>query len=148
MPIPAFDEHGFLPQGVHDCTLQEVGARFGQFDHSDRRVRLFHELTEFVREASNTTLVTSIIIDGSFVTDEPEPNDIDLILVVRSDHDVLADLRPFEYNVLSKRRVRRRHGFDVLLARDESLLLEEYVAFFQRIRASAELRKGVLKVVL
>jgi hypothetical protein len=28
--IPAFDEHGYLPAGVHPATLDEVEARFGK----------------------------------------------------------------------------------------------------------------------
>ena len=28
--IPPFDEHGYLPQGVHPATLDEVEYRFGR----------------------------------------------------------------------------------------------------------------------
>jgi hypothetical protein len=30
-----------LPEGIHDCTLDEIGARFGRFQTTDRRVHLF-----------------------------------------------------------------------------------------------------------
>ena len=29
MAIPAFNEHGLLPEGIHDCSLEEAQARFG-----------------------------------------------------------------------------------------------------------------------
>lgn len=148
MSIPAFDEYGFLPPGVYPCSMEEIRDRFGVFDRSDRRVRLFQELTEYVQEVIAIGMVVSIILDGSFVTEEPEPNDIDLILVLRHDHDFMADLRPIEYNVLSKRSVRKRHGIDVLIARDRSSLLTKYVEFFQGVRQSEHVRKGILQVVL
>jgi len=45
------------------------------------------------------------LLNGSFVTAENEPNDIDLVVVVSSDHDFSAEFQPSEYNVLSKRQV-------------------------------------------
>ena len=75
MPIPAFDEHGLLPVGVHDCTLDEIKASFGSFQGSqgsDRRPQLFAKLESFVAEARAARLVRSIIVDGSFVTTKPD----------------------------------------------------------------------------
>src|SRR2546426_10698771 len=117
MPIPPFDQHGFLPVGVHDGSLAEVKARFGSFQGSDRRPQLFVKLEAFAGEAKAARIVRSIIVDGSFVTATEKPNDIDLILVLDPQHDFSADVDPRAYNVLSKRRVRRRFGFDLLLAR-------------------------------
>ena len=28
--IPSFDEHGYLPPGIHPATLDEIEARFGR----------------------------------------------------------------------------------------------------------------------
>jgi hypothetical protein len=41
MPIPDFTPDGFLPPGVHDCTLDELRVRFGVFRSNDRRPRLY-----------------------------------------------------------------------------------------------------------
>jgi predicted nucleotidyltransferase len=46
--------------------------------------------------------VVELIIDGSFVTGKANPSDVDLVVVLASGHDFSADLRPFEYNFLSK----------------------------------------------
>jgi len=116
MPIPDLDDDGVLPAGVHDCTLAEVLLCFGTFKTTDRRPKLFEKLEALVHEAWATGLLGEIIIDGSFVTAKPDPNDIDLILVLKQGHDFSAELRPFEYNVLSRRQVRKLYGFDVLLA--------------------------------
>ena len=123
MPIPPLDQNGLLPEGMHDFTLAEIKARFGAFQRSDRRLQLFARLEIFLEEARATGMIVSVVVDGSFVTAKPEPNDLDLILVVAPRHSFDKDLSPGEYAVLSKRRVHRRHGFDLLVAGDDS---EEY----------------------
>ena len=148
MPIPLLDEQGFLPVGVHDCTLDELKGRFGSFQISDRRPQLFARLEAFLSEAKAARLVVSVVVDGSFVTAKPDPNDIDLILVVAPDHSFAADLSPLEYGVLSKRRVQRRHGFDLLVAHADSDEYRRYVRFFQQIRFEPGRFKGILRMKL
>jgi hypothetical protein len=82
------------------------------------------------------------------IPDKPDPNDVDLILVLRKGHDFGASLRPFEYNILSRRQVRKHFGFDVLVAEDAQLELDEYVEFFAQVRGFPDRHKGMLKVVL
>jgi hypothetical protein len=114
MPIPAFTTEGLLPEGIHDCSLSEIHERFGQFQTTDARCRLFDRLERFVLEATAAGMVAAVITDGRFVTKKDSPNDIDLILVVRAGHDFSAELRPFEHNVIARRQVTRsirlRHG--------------------------------------
>src|SRR5207302_7617066 len=114
--IPAFDEHGFLPAGVHESSLAEVESRFGAFQGTERRPMLFAKLAAFLAEVRAAKIIASVVVDGSFVTATAAPNDIDMILVVLAGHDFEADLSPSAYNVLSRRRVRRRFGFDLLVA--------------------------------
>src|SRR5437867_12297138 len=121
MPIPPFSPDGLLPVGIHECTIDELKVRFGGFQGSDQRPRLFARLEGFLAEVRAAGLVRSILVDGSFVTAKPEPNDIDLILIVAADHDFSADLSPPAYNVLSRQRVYRRYGFDLLVAREASV---------------------------
>ncbi len=87
-------------------------------------------------------------LGGSFVTDKPDPNDIDLILVVPAAHDFAADLTPAEYNVLSKRRVVSRFRIDVLVARAGSEEYRRYIAFFQQVRLEPNRRKGIIQIRL
>ena len=76
------------------------------------------------------------------------PNDIDLIVVVASDHDLTADLRPGAYNVLSKKRVQKRFGFDIVAVREETSEFDDAIAFFPQVRREPTLGKGLLKVHL
>jgi len=148
MAIPVLNNQGFLPDGIHPCTLDEAKARFGAFQGSDRRPMLWAKLREFLREVEASAIVEAVLLNGSFVSGKPDPNDIDLILVVPAAHDFSVDLAPVEYNVLSKRRVFRRYGFDVLVARAGSDRLRRYVEFFQQVRLAPGQRKGILRLVV
>ncbi len=148
MPIPPLNRDGFLPEGIHECTLEEAQARFGVFQGNDRRPQLWAKLREFLREVKASRIVEAVLLNGSFISGKLAPNDIDLILVVPANHDFAADLTPAEYNVLSKRRVFRRLGFDVLVARDGSEEHRRYAAFFQQVRLAPGQRKGMLKIVV
>lgn len=146
MPIPDFDEHGLLPVGVHDCTLAEVAARFGIFQGNEQRPRLMIKLSEFLEEVRASGIVREVLVDGSFVTAAPAPNDVDLIMVVARSHNFAADLNPAAYNVVSKRRVQRRYGFDMLVAREGSVEYGRWVAFFQQVRLEPLATKGILRL--
>jgi hypothetical protein len=131
---------------VYDCTLAELKARFGGFQKSDRRPQLFARLESFLLEAQASGLVISIVVDGSFTTAKAEPNDIDLILIIAPNHDFHGDLTAAQYGVLSKRRVYRRHGFDVLVASENSEEHRRYVRFLQQIRFEPGQTKGIIQV--
>ena len=113
---------------------------------NDRRPRLFEKLAQYLIEVRRTRLATAVLIDGSFVTAAAAPNDIDLILLLRPDHDFSAELLPFEYNVLSGRQARKRYQVDAFGAAEGSALATEYLEFFTRVREEPTRRKGVLRV--
>lgn len=148
MGIPELDDDGLLDVGVHVCTLDDVRSAFGVFQRTDRRPRLYERLEQFATEVQSTGLAAAIIIDGSFVTACDTPNDVDLILVLRQDHDFSVALPPFKYNILSRRQVRKMFGFDLLIAVEDSPELDEYVDFFQQVRGTPDRRKGILRIDL
>lgn len=151
--IPELDG-GVLPEGIHQCTLDEVRAAFGQFRRSDRRIKLTDQLERFVRDAQGSGIVAAVVIDGSYVTAKDEPGDIDLIVALRADFDVTAEMRPMEYNVQSKRMVRKLYGFDILPVTDGSQHYHRFVDFFCDTNPTDEnqrtfkQRKGVLRIEL
>ena len=110
--IPQLNDR-VLPEGIHRCTLQECEVAFGGLLRSDRRIRLTEALGRYIRDAHLAGIAVAVLVDGSYVTAKPEPNDIDLVLVLRADFDLSAEMRPMEYNVQSKRAVRKLYGFDV-----------------------------------
>ena len=148
MPIPPFTADGLLPEGVHACSLSEVRERFGLFQGTDRRPALLGRLLEFLKEAGESAVVDAVYVDGSFVTASALPNDIDLIVLVRADLDLTADLLPAGYNVISRSRVRKRFGFDIVAVRAGTLEVDEAVSFFQQVRGQPQNRKGILRLTL
>ncbi len=74
MAIPALNEKGELEAGEHEATLDEVEAVYGS--SSPRRQYLMQGLRDAAYSLSEAG-VKSIWIDGSFITDKREPNDID-----------------------------------------------------------------------
>jgi hypothetical protein len=148
MPIPALNADGLLPTGLFNCTLPEVRARFGVFRGSDHRARLFARLEELALLMRSSGLFEALIIDGSFVTAKPAPNDVDVVAVLKSGHDFERDLPMSEYALVSRTLLRRRFGFDVIVAEPDSLLYRTYVEFFGRVREVPDARKGLLRLRL
>jgi hypothetical protein len=129
MPIPNLNEQGLLPPGIYDCALEEIGERFGTFQSTDLRPRLYEKLQAFLQQVRSTNLAISVIVNGSFVTSKADPNDIDLIPVLPSSHNHRAELVPMAYNVLSRRWVGNQYGFDVPVAREDAIEYTQYVEF-------------------
>jgi hypothetical protein len=92
--IPPFDEHGYLPAGVHAATLDEIDARFGQISEL-RRVQM--ESVRWMVELARKARVQRIVLNGSFVTDIIEPEDVDCALLFypneRKDRKAFRELR-------------------------------------------------------
>jgi hypothetical protein len=148
MPIPALTADGLLPEGIHDCTLDELRERFGQFERTDSRPQLFERLASFIMDARRTGFILAIIVDGSYVTGVDVPNDVDVIVVLRAENDSRASLRPFEYNSVSQRQIRRLHRIDALIGQEGEKELDEHIEFFTRVRSDPNQRKGLLRILL
>lgn len=151
--IPAL-VNGVLPEGIHVCTFREVDASFGRFQRSDRRLGLTEKLHHLEDQARKSGIVAALIVDGSYVTAKDEPGDIDVVIALRTDFDLKTELRPFEYNIQSKRMIRQLYRFDARVAVDGSDLYLEAIDFFCKVRledqeqAGYPPRKGLLRIEL
>src|SRR5688500_1841940 len=141
--IPPFTEDGFLPPGVHTATLAEFEERFVSSTSSARRRKLFEGLRELIQDARRTSFIRHIYVAGSYVTSKLHPNDFDCLLVFEQ-APASADLRPFEYNLLSQAAARRRFGGDVIAVLKGSQRLIEFWDFFQSNRKKQ--RTGIVEV--
>lgn len=148
MPVPELNADGFLPPGVFDCSLDEICQRFGSFQGSEHRQRLFARFQELVFAMRRSEIFEAVLVDGSFVTEKAAPNDIDLIAVLRPDHSFERELSMAQYSLVSRPLLRRRFGFDVILARRGSELYHSYIEFFGQVRGAKHLRKGLLRLRL
>ena len=155
MPL-TFDARGLLPPGVHDATLAEVEAAFARFQKSDRRIKLFEKLNAYLTELGRTGWKCEVVLDGSFVMPPvDEPNDIDIILALPADWDLSRDLKPFEYNVVSKRFARKEYGVEVHPVPAGSAAYQQYLNLFAQVREEwcerygwpVGTTKGIVRVV-
>ena len=80
--IPPFNTSGWLPPGVHTATLDEVSQRFGSSPEI-RRVQM--ESIRWMINLAKRAAVRRIVLNGSFVTDIIEPNDVDCVLLGAQD---------------------------------------------------------------
>jgi hypothetical protein len=118
--------------------MDEIGQRFASFQRTDRRKQLWDRFIDFMREVKASGLVEAVLVNGSFATAKTEPNDIDLVMIISAQNDFSAELGPSEYNVLSKRRVHRRFGFDLLVAHTGSEEYRRYVVSTSALGTGSE----------
>lgn len=77
--LPKFNDLGYLPPGVHRATLAEVEERFGRQSEL-RRVQM--ESLRWLVDLALRAGIQRLVINGSFVTDVLEPNDVDCVLLL------------------------------------------------------------------
>jgi len=146
MPLPEFDEFGDLPQGIHSASLADVVAHFGT--GTAQRVAVTVRLERICQLAVATGYLDRVLLFGSYVSDASEPNDIDVILVMRNDFRV--EQCPEESAVLfDHARADEALGASVFWVRPDMLLsepLERFLAFWQTKRDGRH--RGVVEIIL
>ncbi len=73
-----------MPPGIHAATLAETLTRFGT--GSAARQQQGQLLALVVQAALAYETIKRVLVWGSFVTDKPEPRDLDYSLVVSVEH--------------------------------------------------------------
>jgi len=145
MPLPVLDDRGNLPVGVHSATLAEVITRFGHGTPQHELVTA--NLVQIYELARQTGKLDRFIIFGSYVTIKPEPNDIDIVLIMRDDFrgedytkEVLA--------VFNHQRAQDELGASIFWTRPSAGLLEtmdEFIAHWQKTRE--QVSRGIVEVI-
>lgn len=143
--LPELTKNGFLPEGIWNCEIEEFTSRFAVFQKTDRRISLFSKLENFLTELSDIKFVKEVIVDGSYVTEKDEPNDIDIILVLGEDFEN-AEIPFWIINRLDAIQLKKKYQFDIKIVIFESSSYFEYLDFFQNVRQS-NLRKGIVRLI-
>lgn len=85
LALPALTDAGELPLGVHPAPLSEVLDRFGTGSAQRKAVAL--RLARIYRIAQASGHLARFVVFGSFVTDKPEPADVDVFLLMEDSFD-------------------------------------------------------------
>lgn len=76
-----FNDNGVIEPGIHEIDIHEFYNLFVQsFTTSERRKDIFDSLIDFLKILLNKYDVQEVWIDGSYVTDKVNPNDVDIIV--------------------------------------------------------------------
>lgn len=77
--IPPFNDHGYLPPGIHRATLDEIESRFGSANPERRE--LMQSLRRLV-DMCHQDDVPRLVVNGSFVTAKLDPEDVDCVALI------------------------------------------------------------------
>jgi hypothetical protein len=83
--LPALSDSGDLPLGVHPAPLFEILDRFGKGSGQRQAVAL--RLTRVLAIARASGHLARFVVFGSFVTNNPQPNDVDVFLLMEDSFD-------------------------------------------------------------
>lgn len=138
--IPEFDRAtGNLPPGVHDATWNEVKTRFG---NSPRRKRLLRGLEQALRQLAAAGCI-SVLLNGSFVTAEAEPNDYDGAWETKGvDPDLLDEVLLDFSNARSA--MKKKYGGELFPAGSPAAPGKTFREFFQQDREGRP--KGIVRI--
>jgi predicted nucleotidyltransferase len=145
MRLPAFNSAGDLPEGLYPATLNDVFHRFGA--STLRRRRVYQRLVEIHRVATTTAHLDRFIVFGSFVTSKPDPNDVDILLVMRDDFELSACSGEAR-KLFNHAEAEAGFGASVFWIRPSMLVmdtLEEFILHWQIKRDLG--RRGIVEVI-
>jgi predicted nucleotidyltransferase len=144
MPLPEFNTQGDLPPGVHQAGLSEIVARFG--GGSAARKAASASLVRIHDVAKATGKLNRLVIFGSYVTSKPDPNDVDVVLVMADDfkwNDCTGETR----DLFDHQRAAREFAASVFWVRPSAILLgtlQEFIAHWQVKRDKTT--RGIVEV--
>jgi hypothetical protein len=142
--IPQFRPDGSLPAGVHDASWTEIVERFG--GTPGRR-----ELLQKLRRGLDNLRIAGVpwvLIDGSFVTLKPDPNDVDGCWEYNRGIDLVKlDSAFLLGSIADRHRLKERYGMDFFIAGIiEGGTGQPFSEFFQTGRDGR--RKGIVRLDL
>ncbi|MFQ5853098.1 MAG: nucleotidyltransferase domain-containing protein [Candidatus Binatia bacterium] len=144
MPLPSLNAEGDLPVGLHRASLDDVVAEFGK--GTLQRVILRERLRRIHKLAKNTGQVKRFIVFGSFVTDRPEPQDIDVFLIVEDEFKV-TEIQDEAKALFYHLRAQAQFGASVFWVRSTAALGgEEAVIGTWQLKRDGS-RRGIVEVL-
>ena len=144
--IPEFDENGNLPPGIHFCEWEEFNERFGTNFTRDRLIKGLLRAMMKLKAAG----CRIIYINGSFVTSETRPKDIDACWEDDGlSLEYLKSIDPVLYNFArgrtEQKNIYRGDIFPASYPADEAG--NSYLDFFQ-LDNRINIRKGIIAIDL
>lgn len=143
--FPEFEENGDLPIGIYKATLQEVLEHFGK--GSLQRQLVANRLIKIYNLVKGTNQLSRFIVYGSFVTNKPNPDDIDIFLVMKDNFEknrFPAEVRIIFEHLESEIEI----GASIFWMLESSALVDEktFIEGWQVKRGGKE-RRGIVEII-
>jgi hypothetical protein len=139
--LPPFNENGDLPPGVHVAGWAEIAERFAQ---GRRRIRAMATLRRLHELASRTGSLSKLYVFGSFASAEPEPRDVDVVLIMVADFRV-EDCTEEAQALFLHATAQARYGASVFWIREGTYAdMRDFLLGWQIKRGGA--LRGILEV--
>ena len=146
MPLPDFNTNGDLPPAVHRAAWTEVMERFG--GGAGQRGVCTQRLAHIYELARRTGCLQRFVIFGSYATTKPNPNDVDVILIM--DDAFHLENCPMESRGLFDHAVAQaRFGASIFWMRPALLIgetVEQFIEYWQIKRGGGQ--RGIVDVIL
>lgn len=144
MSLPPFKANDDLPEGVHKASWAEVLDRFNGGTKQRRLVA--RSLMRLYELALGSGYLDRMIIFGSFITAKRNPNDVDVILIMKEDF-VPSEVSPDASVLFDHQRADEELGASIFWLRPSMLLgesMESFVAGWQLKRNGG--KRGIVEV--
>ncbi|GHS95989.1 hypothetical protein FACS189421_00270 [Bacteroidia bacterium] len=130
-----FNKNGSLDPGIHTMIWDDFHAFFS---FSPRRKELLVGLKKVMNMLSELKCI-AIYIDGSFVTDELEPNDVDVCIDIIPKNQ--SNFLSLIYSAITDFEV------DLFFANNEADEYRTlYLDYFQQMKDNSAKKKGIIKL--
>jgi hypothetical protein len=129
-----------LPPGVHNAALEEIEQRFVTNEKRKTLFEGFRKAVEILRAAG----CKAIFLDGSFVTDKPEPGDFDMCWDPTGVDP--GKLDPVFLDFSNRRKLQKdKFGGEFFPSGAKADATAMFLEFFQKDKYSGR-AKGIIKV--
>ena len=144
MPLPEFDSVGDLPEGIHQATIDEIRARFGH--GTPQRQAVTARLLRIYHLVEATRKLDRVIIFGSYITTKPDPNDVDVVLIMHDDFEIHT-CDEVTRRLFNHTQAAEEFGASIFWLRPSMLFLETLEEFIEHWQIKRDLtRRGIVEV--
>lgn len=141
-----------LPDGFQEIGIWQLDAIFLEpFGENEHRKKLINRLRVYLNEFMAIGIDAEVWIDGSFATEKPEPEDIDIALVLDEKAVENLDERRaaiFQELLMERDRVKARYSCDVyFIPKDDNDEKNKWIETYGRDSRKLN-TKGIFKLSL
>jgi hypothetical protein len=144
MPFPPFNNHGDLPPGIHRASITDTANHFQT--GSEQRAICTQHLLHIYNLAKRTGHLARFIVFGSYITNKPSPNDIDIILIMDDDFH-LEECPTESKSIFDHATADARHGASIFWIRPGLLIAETVDQFIEHWQIKRDgTKRGIVEI--